>query len=113
MSTNHYYGDNVNMYGGQNNVGMIKNQTVPAAPESAELRAVVQELLHLVRELRAQVPPFSVRTIDEALPVITADATVPAQERHRALMAVAGIAATVGAVGLPVVDAVNRILELL
>ncbi|MEE4595516.1 DUF6232 family protein [Streptomyces sp. DSM 41524] len=40
-------------------------------------------------------------------------ATTPAQERHRALMAVAGIAATVGTVGQPVIDAVNKILELL
>ncbi|WP_409467266.1 hypothetical protein [Streptomyces sp. HC307] len=27
MSTNHYYGDNVNMHGGHQNTGMIKNQT--------------------------------------------------------------------------------------
>jgi len=37
---------------------------------------------------------------------------VQPQERHRALMAVAGIAATVGTLGQPVLEAVNRILRL-
>lgn len=113
MSTNHYYGDNVNMHGGHHNTGMIKNRTAPAEPASAELQAAIQQLLDPVRELRSQVPPASARTLDDSLPDITADAAAPAQERHRALMAVAGIAATVGAVGRPVIEAVNKILELL
>lgn len=113
MSTNHYYGDNVNMHGGHHNTGMIKNQPAPADPVSPELQAAIQELRDLAGELRSQVPPASTRTIDDSLPDITADSTAPAEERHRALMAVAGIAATVGAVGQPVVVAVNKILELL
>jgi hypothetical protein len=112
MSTNHYYGDNVNMHGGHHNTGMIKNQA-SAEPASPELLAATQELLRLVAELRSQVPPASARAIDDSLPDITAGRAVPAQERHRALMAVAGIAATVGAVGQPVISAVNKLLELL
>ncbi|GGV78026.1 MULTISPECIES: hypothetical protein [Streptomyces] len=38
---------------------------------------------------------------------------VPPQQRHRALTAVAGIAATVGAVGRPVAEAVDRVLSLI
>lgn len=44
---------------------------------------------------------------------IDGDAGAPPENRHRALLAVAGIAATVGTVGEPVLEAVNRILELL
>ena len=101
------------MHGGHQNIGMIKNQPVSAAPASPELRAAVGELLDLVRELRTRVPSASVRAIDDCLPGITIDAVAPAQEWHRALMAVVGIAATVGTVGRPVLDAVNKILELL
>ncbi|WP_133914735.1 hypothetical protein [Streptomyces sp. NBC_00582] len=113
MSTHHYYGDNVNMQGGTGNVGMIKNQGVaPAAPASPELEAAVRELLDLLRELRPQIPAASAQALDDSVPALTADATAPAQERHRALLAVAGIAATIGAVGQPVLEAVNRVLEL-
>lgn len=49
----------------------------------------------------------------DSLPDITAGATAPAQERHRALMPVAGIAATAGAVGQPVMGAVNEVPALL
>ncbi|MFJ8112964.1 hypothetical protein [Streptomyces sp. NPDC096132] len=113
MSTNNYYGDNVNMHGGSGNVGMIKNQVAPAAPASPELEAAVSELLALLRELRPQIPAASAQALDDSLPALTADAATPVQERHRALMAVAGIAATIGAVGAPVIEAVNRILALL
>jgi hypothetical protein len=110
---NYYFGDNVTMHGGRNNTGMIKNsgtsdtQEVPPA-----LTEALAELHHLLQDLRAQVPPASVQAIDDSLPSITTDAPVPQQERHRALMAVAGIAATVGTVGRPVLEAVNKILDL-
>ncbi|MGW2887483.1 hypothetical protein ACWDDN_19420 [Streptomyces griseoruber] len=111
MSTHNYYGDNVNMHGGTGNVGMIKNQ-VSAAPASPELEAAVGELLALLREVRPRIPAASAQALDESLPALTADSTAPAQERHRALLAVAGIAATIGAVGQPVLEAVNRVLAL-
>ncbi|MFI5689618.1 hypothetical protein [Streptomyces sp. NPDC051636] len=111
---NYYFGDSVSMHGGQGNTGIIKNQAAPAAPAaSPELEAAVRELVALVEQLRGQVPPASAQAIDDSLPDITADPGAPTQQRHRALMAVAGIAATVGAVGQPVVEAVNRILGLL
>ncbi|MET9829029.1 hypothetical protein ABZ078_06920 [Streptomyces sp. NPDC006385] len=111
----YHFGDSVTMNGGRDNIGIDKRQTVSgdASPASAEMLSAVQELLRLVEELRAQVPAASAQTIDDSLPAISADGTVPAQDRHRALMAVAGIAATVGAVGQPVIDAVNKVLGLL
>jgi hypothetical protein len=111
----HYYfgsGDHVTMHGGSGNVGIDKRIT-PAHELPPAVQDALRELLTLVEELRAQVPPASVGTLDDSLPVLCAEANVQPQERHRALLAVAGIAATVGAVGVPVVEAINKVLELL
>ncbi|MEV5173661.1 hypothetical protein AB0L10_21815 [Streptomyces flaveolus] len=110
----YYYGDNVNMYGGQGNQGIVRNQvTAGAAGQDPALVAALAELHRLVGELRAQVPAPSAQLLDETLPALSPDTVVPAQERHRALMAIAGIAATVGAVGQPVAQAVQAIVGLL
>ncbi|WP_327354402.1 hypothetical protein [Streptomyces sp. NBC_01304] len=111
--THNYYGDNVNMHGGTGNVGMVKNQSAPAQAVPDGLEQAVRELVLLIQELRGQVPEASAQAIDDSLPAITADGSAQPQQRHGALMAVAGIAATVGAVGQPVLEAVNRVLELL
>ncbi|MBO8190343.1 hypothetical protein ITI46_01225 [Streptomyces oryzae] len=101
------------MYGGTNNTGIIKNQySGPAQPAPQALLESIEELSCLLQELREQVAPATVQVIDDSLPVITSQASAP-QERHRALIAVATIAATVGALGQPVVEAVNRVLGLL
>ncbi|GAA0391378.1 hypothetical protein [Streptomyces luteireticuli] len=107
MSGDHYYfGDNVTMHGGTGNTGIIKNQPTATPPT---LQPAVEELLRLVEELRPALPPASTRTLDDTLP----DLTAQPPERHRALLAIAGIAATAGTIGQPVLEAVNRILELL
>ncbi|MET9442965.1 hypothetical protein [Streptomyces sp. NPDC006610] len=106
------YGDTVNMYGGTGNTGMVKN-SAPAAALDPQLRSAIEALIEQLRELREQVPPLTARTIDESLPVLAPDAAVPVQARTRALMAVAGVAATAGALGVPIVEAVNAILQLL
>ncbi|MER8224039.1 hypothetical protein ABTZ58_26305 [Streptomyces sp. NPDC094143] len=111
MSGNSYhYGDSVTMHGGSGNTGIVKNGTTGDADPA--LRLALAELLQGVRELREQLPQPSVQLIDESLPVLAADAAPP-QERHRALMAVAAIAAAVGAVGQPVAEAANRVLQML
>ncbi|GGZ57398.1 hypothetical protein GCM10010387_59220 [Streptomyces inusitatus] len=110
---NYHFGDsdNVNMYGGTNNTGIVKN----AAPVSMspELRSAIEALTAQIRDLRAEVSPPGARTIDESLPVLAPDAVVPTQVRTHALMAIAGVAATAGALGVPIVEAVNGILQLL
>ncbi|AQS68230.1 hypothetical protein [Streptomyces pactum] len=108
---NYHFGDSVNMYGGTHNTGMVKN-TAPTAMDP-ELRSAIEALTAQLRDLRAQVPPLSAQTIDESLPVLAPDAVVQPQARTSALMAVAGVAATAGALGVPIVEAVNGILQLL
>ncbi|MFJ4823068.1 hypothetical protein ACIP5L_07275 [Streptomyces bacillaris] len=108
---NFHLGDNVNMYGGTNNTGIIKN-AAPAAM-APEVRSAIAALTTQLRELRAEVSPLGAQTIDESLPVLAPDSVVQPQVRARALMAVAGVAATAGALGVPIVEAVNGILQLL
>lgn len=112
MSGDHYhFGDSVTMHGGTHNTGIVKN-TAPTSMEP-ELRAAIEALTTQLRNLRGEVSPLGARTIDEALPVLAPDAEVQPQVRNRALLAVAGVAATAGALGTPVVDLVNGILQLL
>ncbi|MFE0451055.1 hypothetical protein ACFW2D_07165 [Streptomyces sp. NPDC058914] len=116
MSGNsYYYGDNVNIHGGRGHQGIVKTQIGAGTDPSLSpaVVAAIAELHRMIQDLRTQVPAHSVQLIDESLPALTADAGVPAQERHRALMAVAGIAATVGAVGQPVAQAVQAIMGML
>ncbi|MFE7565511.1 hypothetical protein ACFU76_00875 [Streptomyces sp. NPDC057539] len=117
MSTGnqHYYfggGDHVSMYGGSGNIGIDKRVT-PVQELPQAVQEALGELLSLIQELRAQVPPVSSDALDDALPALRAEADVQPPERHRALLAVAGIAATIGALGVPVVEAVNKVLELM
>ncbi|WP_406183837.1 hypothetical protein [Streptomyces sp. NBC_01006] len=112
----YYFGRTVNMHGGTHNTGMVNHdpESAAACPADPALAEAVRELVALLEELREQVPPLTARSIDDALPALSADSgAAPPEERHRALMAVAGIAATVGAIGQPVLDAVRAVLELL
>ncbi|MEU6957018.1 hypothetical protein [Streptomyces sp. NPDC045714] len=109
-SENFHLGDNVNVYG-TNNVGIVRN-AAPAAMDP-ELRSAIATLTTQLRDLRAEVSPLGAQTIDESLPVIAPDSAVQRQVRARALMAVAGAAATAGAPGVPIVEMVNGILQLM
>ncbi|MGW3206580.1 hypothetical protein [Streptomyces sp. NPDC001135] len=112
--TNYYYGDNVNMYGGQGNQGIVKNQGgAGAGQQDPALAAALAELNGLVAELRAQVSSPDAQLLDESLPALSPDAAVPALERHRALRSIAGIAAAVGAVGQPVAEAVRAVIGMI
>ncbi|MFG2140392.1 hypothetical protein [Streptomyces sp. NPDC048650] len=111
----HYYfgsGDHVAMHGGSGNVGIDKRVT-PAQEVPPAVQEALRELLALAQELRAQVPPAGADALDGALPALRAESDVPPQERHRALLAVAGIAATIGTLGTPIIEATNKVLELM
>ncbi|MFJ4914484.1 MULTISPECIES: hypothetical protein [unclassified Streptomyces] len=106
-----FYGPVVNMNGGRENVG-INYGTVGGAAEDAELRAAVKELTRLLGELRPHLAPDQARTVDGALPELTPDRSA-LRERGMVLASLAQIAATVGEVGRPAVEAVGRLLGLL
>lgn len=118
----YHYGDNVTV-NGTGNIGIVKNQSPTVAQQASPLlEAEFEALRRMLLELRAQVEPASARSIDRSLPAITAG--LPAEEpaaaegafeerRHGALMAVAGIAAVAGEIGVPIIAAVNSILRML
>ncbi|MFM9611067.1 hypothetical protein ACSCBZ_33435 [Streptomyces niveiscabiei] len=94
----------MNVYGGSGNVGKIQNTYQSAGDSEAAFR----EMLAAVRALRDQVSPADRETLDESLRVI-GEGAEPGVLR-RALTAVVGVAVVVGEVGVPVVEAVRRVL---
>ncbi|MFD9336651.1 hypothetical protein ACFWBF_19980 [Streptomyces sp. NPDC060028] len=102
--------NNVTMHGGTNNTGMVKN-AARRPPWAPELRSAIAALTKQLRHLRAEASPLGARTIDESLPVLAPNAVV--QPQACALLTVAGVAATAGSLGVPIVETVNRILQLL
>ncbi|WP_399883836.1 hypothetical protein ACGH7X_10090 [Streptomyces sp. BBFR51] len=115
MSGNsYYYGDNVNMHGTHNSTGMVKNQTGGGAEQlPPAVVAAIGELHRMIEELRTRLDGPDAQLITESLPALDAGADVPAQERRRALMTVAGVAGTLGAVGQPVAEAVQAVIGML
>ncbi|WP_328489365.1 hypothetical protein [Streptomyces zaomyceticus] len=108
--TTNNYGNVVNVNGGQGNVG-INYGTVGATPDD-RLRAAVEELTRLLQDLRPHLSPEQAQTVDEALPELTPDRAA-LRQRGLVLASVAQIAAAVGAVGQPVVDALGQLIALL
>ncbi|MEU3957070.1 hypothetical protein AB0F45_32920 [Streptomyces achromogenes] len=109
--TTNYYGQVANINGGQGNVG-FNYGTVGGPAADPELRAAVTELTRGLAELRRHLTPEQDRTVEEALPALTPDRAA-LRERGLVLASIAQIAAAVGTVGEPVVNAVGRLLALL
>ncbi|GHH29871.1 hypothetical protein GCM10018780_88490 [Streptomyces lanatus] len=110
---NYFYGDRVAMRSGHANTGIVKHQAgaVGSAPASADLIVTLQELHHLISELRDLVPPDTALVLDEHLPALTA--ATASQDIRPALLAVAAVASRVGAAGQSVLDSITRIVDLL
>ncbi|MDQ0950628.1 hypothetical protein QFZ24_004551 [Streptomyces phaeochromogenes] len=112
---NFQFGDSVSIHGGMGHTGIVKHaaDSAEAGAGSPVLHEAVQELVRLLQELRGQVAAPSAQAIDDSLASISPEGDTDSQRQHQALMAVAGIAATVGAIGQPVLDAVTKVLALL
>ncbi|MEV6120201.1 hypothetical protein AB0M23_06690 [Streptomyces sp. NPDC052077] len=70
------------------------------------------DLVRLLNDLRPSLTPEQDRSVENALPALTPDRDA-LRERGVILASVAQIAATVGHVGRPVVEALGRLLALL
>ncbi|MFI6084015.1 hypothetical protein ACIBBB_24055 [Streptomyces sp. NPDC051217] len=101
MNTSNYYGDSVEQHG-DGNIGMIKNSA------HADPQVAFREMIAAVQVLRGQVSPADRTVIDDSLNELTAGAGDESRFR-RALAAIAGVATVVGGVGVPVVEAVQRV----
>lgn len=109
MSGNSYNisGDSVVQFGGRNNIGKIVNQA-PADPSAA-----LEEVIRLAEALRGQVPPSDAQVIDESVGVLRYGDASDHNTLRQALGNIAGIAALVGQVGAPVIEAVRSVLSAL
>ncbi|KQX09391.1 hypothetical protein ASC82_26070 [Streptomyces sp. Root431] len=108
----HGSGDMVNIFGGEGHAGIVHHHGGP--PPQPTLEEALRTVVELMRVLRAEVPPEDRGSFDDALPVLAADEAATASPvRRRALLTVAGIAAMLGTVGTPLLDAARAALELL
>ncbi|MFI6000031.1 hypothetical protein ACIA98_06390 [Streptomyces sp. NPDC051366] len=99
-------GDNFQVYG-TNNIGKIGTQNnAPQDPQAA-----LQELISLIQVLRGRVPEGDRADLDESLDTLTED-NVERGAFRRALGRISGVAQLVGEVGVPVAEAVRRVLAL-
>jgi hypothetical protein len=107
MTSNYYGGQHVTMRGGSNNTGInngVVNNT-QAAPQDA-----LREMIGAVAVLRGQVSPADRDAIDASMSTIGTGADVEPQPLRGALQSLAGIATMVGQVGVPVVEAVRKVM---
>lgn len=101
MSSNHG-GQQFNMYGGQNvGINYGTYNSAPAVPEDA-----LREMIEAVNALRAQVSPADREVIDSSMRTVGPERR-PSRE---ALSQLAGVATMVGQVGVPVVEAIRRVM---
>jgi hypothetical protein len=106
MTSNYHGGQHVTVHG-TNNVG-INNGTYnngPAVPQDA-----LRELVEAVNALRGQVSPADREVIDASLTTVGRGADAEPQPMRRALSDLAGVAAVVGQVGFPVIEAVRKVM---
>jgi hypothetical protein len=105
--TSNFYGDqNINQYGG-NNVGINTgvNYNAPAATQDA-----LRELIDAVNALRGQVSPADREAIDATMRTVGTGTGVARQPLRQALGQLAGVATVVGQVGVPVIEAVRKVM---
>ncbi|MGW6919048.1 hypothetical protein ACWGB8_35310 [Kitasatospora sp. NPDC054939] len=106
VTTNHYhYGDEVTQYG-NHNTGIVKNY-------GADPQVAFREMLAAVQQLRSQVTAVDREILDESLDALGTGENVQPGVMRRALATISGVAQAVGTAGLPVVQSVQTVLELM
>jgi hypothetical protein len=107
MSGYYHYGDNINQYGGHHNTGKATSQL------PADTRQALLEIIDLTDVMRRQVSTAQSQVIDESVEILRRGDTTDRSSVRRALGNIAGIAALVGEVGVPVIDAIRKVMTAL
>lgn len=104
--TSNYGGQQFNMYGGQNvGINYGTYNSAPAAPQES-----LRELVEAVNALRAQVSPADREVIDTSMRTVGAGTGAQPGPLRQALTQLAGVATVVGQVGVPVIEAVRKVM---
>jgi hypothetical protein len=104
---NYHIGDSVTQIGGSGNTGINKNQASAGDPQAA-----FRDMIQAIQMLRGQVSLDDRQVIDDSLQTIGNGGNTDPGTMRRALTAIAGVATMVGQVGVPVVEAVRRVMAL-
>jgi hypothetical protein len=99
--TNYHYGDRITQYG---------NFNVGKAELASDPQAALRELFRVIAVMRGEAPESDREVIDRSLETVAAGDKVSKADFRQALRDIAGIAATVGQVGVPVIDAIRSVL---
>ena len=104
--TNFHIGDNNTTYGANSPI------TTTRSSPSAE-QAAVQELLQAVQVMRSQVSGGAQQAADEFLRLAGSGAQPQKHELRQALVKIGGVATLVGQVGVPVIEAIQKVSQTL
>ncbi|MFG2791264.1 hypothetical protein [Streptomyces sp. NPDC048419] len=97
-------GDSV-MQWGDHNIGIVKSEGA-ISPQAA-----LEQLVGAALQLRERVSASECAVIDSSVEALRAGGDQDPGRLRRALASIAGVAALVGDVGVPVVGAANRLME--
>lgn len=100
---NYHYGDQVNQIG-NHNIGIIKQ-------EAADPQAALHEMIKAVEVLRGTVSSDDRAMIDESMQVVRSGDDADKGRLRAALRNIAGVAAMVGQVGVPVIEAIRGVMK--
>ncbi|MDF6023076.1 hypothetical protein [Streptomyces sp. JH34] len=109
----YHWGDSVAINGGSNHTGIDKRHVTSSAAghPAEELRVALAELTRLLQDLRPRLEAIDAEVIDGSLAELESGTSDPQRQRG-ILLTLAGIAATVGAVGQPVAEIISQLLPL-
>ncbi|MFF3967178.1 hypothetical protein ACFYZI_37200 [Streptomyces griseorubiginosus] len=106
-------GDVVNIHGGSGHIGIVKNHNQNLNNGPVHQQVEFQDLIRAVESLRGRVSADDREVLDGALDAIGTGEPVQPGVLRRALTSIAGVAAVVGDIGVPVGAAVQKVLALL
>jgi hypothetical protein len=104
--TSFHIGDNNTTHGANSPI------TTARSGHSSEA-AAIEELVRAVQAMRAQVSGSSRQAADEFLGLAGSDAPVQKHELRETLVKIGGVATLVGQVGVPVIQAIQKVSQVL
>ena len=103
MTSNHY-GDSIFQVG-NDNVGKVINQG------ATDPQMALREMIAATKALRSQVSTADREVIDESMNSIGTGENVQEQRLRRALGNIAGVATVVGQAGVPLIEAIRKVMK--
>jgi hypothetical protein len=104
--TSFHFGDNNTTHGANSPI-----TTTRSSPSGEQ--AAIQELLQAVQVMRSRVSGAPQQAADEFLQLVDSGAQLKKHELREALVKIGGVATLVGQVGVPVIQAIQKVSQAL